>query len=653
MVEMIIPGTYITVRSEGLISAGRIATGIVGVIGTAASGPVGEPITLSGFAQAREMFGLPDRFSQPEDGSHPLTLVRSLEQIYNNGASSVVAVRVAAPSRTHATYAVQDNAARRIATLTAKTPGSWGNNLQVEISNSEEDCRIVGETQTTGFDQLRYGRIVPSAENQMRVFRGITKLMTPLNILYKRVIQNELVRPVGGRFFLNLQKDNGGTVITPVEPVDAANRVVVRGSNGQVVREYGTGKLIYGAGAAPDADSLRINPATGELIFAATQVPTTETVTATYAIGYSPTLKSGEVLITTWNGDLDFAAGDAPNAANGDRLTANYIVDRANCVQVRLVVGAIAERFTAPDGRWLAQRVNQSSQLVTATADPTHGGLKPATDISAYFGTGSNVPGNNGAGAGEDEYKAGLETLSNQLINIVVLAGQDANTMGSVLLAHLKATEETDYERIGVIGASGATVADFLGHNLAEGRVILVAPGLALSDGTTLPATYTAAAIAGLISSLPVQTSLTNKPVNVPGLALNANRGQQEQLIKRNVLTLVPKLGFRVVKGLTTAGEGDPFSAIPTRRIVDYAKYGVRSAANPYIGRLNNERVRGAMKATLDGFLTRMVEDEALTGYELEVSATRAQEIAGEVNVVMTLQPTFSIDFIRVTMNLK
>ena len=91
----------------------------------------------------------------------------------------------------------------------------------------------------------------------------------------------------------------------------------------------------------------------------------------------------------------------------------------------------------------------------------------------------------------------------------------------------------------------------------------------------------------------------------------------------------------------------------PTRRIVDYAKYGVRSAANPYLGRLNNSRVRSAMQATLEAFLTRMVEDEALTGFELSVSATRAQEIAGEVAVVMTLQPTFSIDFIRVIMNLR
>jgi hypothetical protein len=116
---------------------------------------------------------------------------------------------------------------------------------------------------------------------------------------------------------------------------------------------------------------------------------------------------------------------------------------------------------------------------------------------------------------------------------------------------------------------------------------------------------------------------------------------------------VVDKEGFRIVKGITTSGVGTPFSAIPTRRIVDFAKYGVRSGANSYLGRLNNERVRSALKATLDAFLTRMVESEALTGYQLEVTATRAQEIAGEVNVTMTLQPTFSIEFILVTMVLQ
>jgi len=75
-------------------------------------------------------------------------------------------------------------------------------------------------------------------------------------------------------------------------------------------------------------------------------------------------------------------------------------------------------------------------------------------------------------------------------------------------------------------------------------------------------------------------------------------------------------------------------------------------SANPYIGRLNNSRVRAALKATLDGFLSGMVLDEMLVGYTLDVSATRAQEINGQAIVTMTLLPTFSIDYIKVIMNL-
>ena len=39
--EMVIPGTYIEVRAEGLIGVGGIVTGNIGIVGTASRGPVG------------------------------------------------------------------------------------------------------------------------------------------------------------------------------------------------------------------------------------------------------------------------------------------------------------------------------------------------------------------------------------------------------------------------------------------------------------------------------------------------------------------------------------------------------------------------------------------------------------------------------------
>jgi len=95
---------------------------------------------------------------------------------------------------------------------------------------------------------------------------------------------------------------------------------------------------------------------------------------------------------------------------------------------------------------------------------------------------------------------------------------------------------------------------------------------------------------------------------------------------------------------VTANNDNGPFSQITTRRITDYAKAGIRKACNPFIGRLNNQRVRAAMQGSIDGFLTTMVQDEALTEYTLEVTATRQDEIAGRAVVNVALKPTFSIE---------
>jgi len=266
-----------------------------------------------------------------------------------------------------------------------------------------------------------------------------------------------------------------------------------------------------------------------------------------------------------------------------------------------------------------------------------------------------------------ESYRIGLELLANETVNIVLLAGQDATNaeMVDVLKAHLAETEGINRERIGVMGCNGSTdVKDIVTAkgNLVHdgGRVVYVAPGITLSrrdpaTGLTTPeqlsGAYTAAAVAGLISSLPVQASPTNKTLNLTSLAVKFNHGQLEKLVEANVLTVEQREGLRVVKGITTS-TNKAWSQITTRRIVDYAIFGVRAACNPYIGKLNNDRVRGAMKATIDGFLTRMVESEALISYELNVSATRAQEIAGQAIVTLTIRPTFSIDYVMVTMSL-
>jgi hypothetical protein len=203
MAEMIIPGTYITVRSEGLISAGRIATGIVGVVGTASAGKVGHPVTLSGFAAAREIFGLPDDFGNPVDGANALTLTRALQHIYANGASTVIAVRVAKGTAAAASFAVKDGSDHTVAVLSAASPGTWGNDIQVSVSAAKTPGRIAGEKQSAGFSALQHPTIRPSAENRIQVVRGDSKRVDIFDIVYRSISSEEEVTANGsGKFLL-------------------------------------------------------------------------------------------------------------------------------------------------------------------------------------------------------------------------------------------------------------------------------------------------------------------------------------------------------------------------------------------------------------------------------------------------------------------
>ncbi|HXT39108.1 MAG TPA: phage tail sheath C-terminal domain-containing protein, partial [Candidatus Angelobacter sp.] len=329
-------------------------------------------------------------------------------------------------------------------------------------------------------------------------------------------------------------------------------------------------------------------------------------------------------------------------------------------VTLELVYKRVKESFVGADADELAQAINDGSRLVSASGLADADKLKVPKTITAA--TGGNVGGPDGVTATATEIASGLALLANEPVNIVAVGGLDANAITGTVLGHLEATENDGRERMAVLGASGDELAK-VANDSSKGsspRLILVAPGIVADDAARvgeanksvkLTAPYAAGLIAGRLSTLAPHISLTNKDVAADDLTRFYTRAEQKQLLGNRVLVLQRNLGIRVLKGITT--DTGAFRQISVRRIVDYAKAGVRIGSNPYIGRLNNSRVRSALKATLDGFLASMVVDEMLISYQLEVTATRAQEIVGVALVTMTLRPTFSIDFIKVIMNLE
>lgn len=93
MSNIILPGTYITVRDEGLISVGGVSTGNIGIVGTATDGSPNRVQVLNSFTDARDIFGSQDDNSGTK--AQPTTLLKALELLFASSASTVYAVRAA------------------------------------------------------------------------------------------------------------------------------------------------------------------------------------------------------------------------------------------------------------------------------------------------------------------------------------------------------------------------------------------------------------------------------------------------------------------------------------------------------------------------------------------------------------------------------
>ena len=357
-----------------------------------------------------------------------------------------------------------------------------------------------------------------------------------------------------------------------------------------------------------------------------------------------------------------FTVGAKNPGTAGNDIRITIATGPGTNVTVTIKRGAVTEEYIVANGTQLVNAINDptnGSALVVATAG-ANAANTPVVITDVAFGGGAN-----GANAADSDYAAGLAVLQNQNAHIIVAAGQPDNVIGDEMLAHVNTSSDDDHrrDRIGIIGSRPKTAAQDASAFIAAAgtpavtgdRIVYVIPGIKVTDSAavpprevTLPGAYTAAAIAGLLSSRDPHISPTNKSIAVGGLEVEFNAAQLKNLVTAGDLAIEKRRGFRVVKGITT--DNGAFRQITTRRIVDFAKFGVRSAAEPYIGLLNNDRVRKALKGSINGFLAGMVDDEMLVSYELDVTATRDEEIRGIARVTMTVRPTFSIDFIKVVM---
>lgn len=290
--------------------------------------------------------------------------------------------------------------------------------------------------------------------------------------------------------------------------------------------------------------------------------------------------------------------------------------------------------------------VDQVSQLVTAQASA--GGMP--TEGSYQFTI--------GADASADGIRNAIEALNSEPeVDMVMVSLQDMSDRAKVarvygdVISHCQRMSAISQGRIGFgqTPPPGANAAQDiqawveLANNLRSDRFVLLAPW------------GTAGAVAGMVGSLDYFQSPTFKTVG--GLTtLSRKLAVEEQITLLNG-NIVPVANMRdrgtiVIRGLTTDGD-----QISVRRVADRAVRGVKLIGNLFIGRLNNETGRGALKQKLTEFLVQMERDGAIVpsvdgkqpSFALDVYSTESDFSQGIVRVNLAVRPVRAIDYIYAT----
>jgi len=258
-----------------------------------------------------------------------------------------------------------------------------------------------------------------------------------------------------------------------------------------------------------------------------------------------------------------------------------------------------------------------------------------------------------GLDASAHEYISALEALKDESdVDMVFAAVQDFSDVGQVtqiyssVISHCNLMSADSKGRIGfgqIPPAMQLANATQMSSTLLSDRFVLLAPHGVVG------------AVAGRVGGLDYFQSPTFKTIS--GLT-SLNRAipleEQGSLLRGNVVPVVNQRGRGIIilRGLTTDGD-----QISVRRVADRAVRGVRLLGELFIGRLNDEDGRGALKQKLNEFLVQMEKEGALVpstdgkdpAFKVDVYSSQTDFAQGIVRVDIAVRPVRAIDFIYAT----
>lgn len=270
-----------------------------------------------------------------------------------------------------------------------------------------------------------------------------------------------------------------------------------------------------------------------------------------------------------------------------------------------------------------------------------------------------------GVDASAKDYIDALEALREEADVDLVLAAvqdfsetQDVARIYSAVISHCDSMSADSKGRIGFgqVAPIVQTESESAEKKKTPSEAALAMGSTLFSDRFVLLSPHgVVGAVAGRVGALDYFQSPTFKNISASAsLSRAIPLEEQGALLKGNVVPMVDQRGRGVIilRGITTDGD-----QISVRRIADRAVRGVKMLGELFIGRLNNEDGRVALKQKLIEFLVQMENDGALVAstdgkdpaFKIDVYSSQADFAQGIVRVDIAVRPVRSIDFIYAT----
>lgn len=299
--------------------------------------------------------------------------------------------------------------------------------------------------------------------------------------------------------------------------------------------------------------------------------------------------------------------------------------------------------------RYLVSYVDANSSLITAK-DLNSKTPLPKNNPVALRET-SLKGGKNPGLPSIEGYEAALERLEAEPeVDIVLACDVSDPKIHALIEAHCNNMSREAQGRIG-IGTVG------IDEDIKE---IIKRTEVLSSDRFVIVAPYgVAGAVGGLISQLNYFESPTFKSISgIAELEKYYTPSQLRQLLNAGILPFRAQRGrgIHVVKGITTSKE-----QISVMRTTDHAVRVVKGIGDRFIGTLNNELGRTALKAKITDLMTRMEEEGALVpstdltepAFMVDVYSSQLDFAQGIVRVDLAIRPVRAIDYIYATINVQ